>query len=99
MTQIVYFMQAACTSDTVTIFGNALSLEKSTVAMIVVLADIIASIVLFFLFSFLKSMQELGAQEIDDSELTAKDFTVEIRGLPPHDNVREFKAALWQWIE
>ena len=42
-------------------------------------------------------MQDVTTQEI--AELTAKDFAVEIRGLPPHDNVREFKAALWLFIE
>jgi len=47
----------------------------------------------------LKTMQDHQAREIDDSQITAKDFCVELRGLPPHDNVREFKAALWHWIE
>lgn len=41
----------------------------------------------------------MTSQEIDDAEVTAKDFGVEIRALPPHENVREFKAALWQYIE
>ena len=54
---------------------------------------------LYLVFIFLKRMQIVTAQEIDDAEVTATDFGVEIRGLPPHDNVREFKAAMWQWIE
>jgi hypothetical protein len=44
-------------------------------------------------------MQHTTAQEIDDAEITAKDFGVEIRGLPNHESVREFKSSLWQWIE
>ena len=81
-------------------FGsNGVEVSKSTVAFVVVFLDIIGSIFLFLLFSFLKKMQDVTTQEIDDSELTAKDFAVEIRGLPPHDNVREFKAALWLFIE
>lgn len=47
------------------------------------------------MFSFLRSMQHTTAQEIDDAEITAKDFGVEIRGLPQHESVREFKSSLW----
>ena len=67
--------------------------------MIVVFADLFISIFLFLMFSFLRTMQNITSQEIDDAEITAKDFGVEIRSLPPHESVREFKAALWQWIE
>jgi hypothetical protein len=76
-----------------------MSVSKQTVAFVVVFSDVFASICLILFFFFLKSMQTVTAQEIDDSEITAKDFCVEIRGLPPHENVREFKAALWQWVE
>lgn len=98
--QLVYFMQVGCKSDTVSLFGAAnMSISKGTVAFVVVFSDVFASICLILFFFFLKSMQTVTAQEIDDSEITAKDFCVEIRGLPPHENVREFKAALWQWVE
>ncbi len=52
--------------------------------MIVVFADLFVSILLFLMFTFLRSMQNITAQEIDDAEITAKDFGVEIRGLPMH---------------
>jgi hypothetical protein len=67
--------------------------------MIVVFSDLFVSFLLFIMFAFLRSMQNLTSQEIDDAEITAKDFGVEIRGLPLHESVREFKASLWQWIE
>ena len=76
-------MQAGCKSDEILVFGAA-PLKKETVAMIVVFADIFVSILLFIMFAFLRSMQNITAQEIDDAEITAKDFAVEIRGLPMH---------------
>ena len=76
-------MQAGCKSDEILVFGAA-PLKKETVAMIVVFADIFVSILLFIMFAFLRYMQNITAQEIDDAEITAKDFAVEIRGLPMH---------------
>ena len=97
---IVYYLQAGCKSDTVNLFGNpSLPISKQAVAFTVVFLDIIGSLICYMLFSFLKRMQIVTAKEIDDAEVTATDFGVEIRGIPPHDNVREFKAALWEWIE
>jgi hypothetical protein len=94
----MYIMKAACKSDEIMVFGAA-PLKKETVAMIVVFADLFLSILLFLFFTFLRSMQNITAQEIDDAEITAKDFAVEIRRIPMHQSVPEFKASLWQWIE
>lgn len=97
---LIYFMQVGCKSDIVNLFGSeSAPMKKSTVAFIVVFLDLFGSIMMFVLFAMLKNIQNVAAQEIDDAEITAKDFGIEIRGLPPHDNVREFKAALWQYIE
>jgi hypothetical protein len=95
---IMYFMRVGCKSDNILVFGKA-TLKKEVVAMIVVFSDLFVSVLLFVMFSFLRSMQNTTAQEIDDAEITAKDFGVEIRGLPNHESVREFKSSLWQWIE
>jgi hypothetical protein len=91
-------MRVGCKSDEIMVFGK-LPLKKETVAMIVVFSDLFVSFLLFVMFAFLRSMQHTTAQEIDDAEITAKDFGVEIRGLPAHESVREFKSSLWQWIE
>jgi hypothetical protein len=39
--------------------------------------------------------------EIDETEVTASDFTVEIRNLPEDQlgHQAEFKNNLWKWIE
>jgi len=57
---IVYYLQAACNSDYVELFGS-LALSKQTVAYIVVFTDLFISILLFALFAFLKSMQNTTA--------------------------------------
>jgi hypothetical protein len=91
---ITYFLRVGCKSDDILVFGKA-SLKKEVVAMIVVFSDLFVSVLLFVMFAFLRSMQHTTAQEIDDAEITAKDFGVEIRGLPNHESVREFKSSLW----
>jgi hypothetical protein len=89
---IMYLLRASCKSDNILVFGKS-SLKKEVVPMIVVFSDLFVSILLFVMFSFLHSMQHARAQEIDDAEITAKDFGVEIRGLPTHESVREFKSS------
>lgn len=49
----------------------------------------------------MKNNQETLNQEIDDAEITAADFTIELRGLPylGNKNVQEYRAELQRWIE
>ena len=96
---LIYFLQVGCKSDSVNLFGSEVKVTKDTVAYFVVIDDLIGSTLIIIMFIFLKNMQSVTAKEIDDSEITARDFGIEIRGLPPHENVREFKAALWHYIE
>jgi hypothetical protein len=57
---IMYFLRAGCKSDNILVFGKA-SLKKEVVAMIVVFSDLFVSILLFVMFSFLRSMQHTTA--------------------------------------
>lgn len=77
------------------------SIFRGDVGLIVVSMDIVIVLTLFGAFFFLRDNQERVAREIDNKELTAKDFTVELRNIPNNSNLKtkEFKAALWQWIE
>lgn len=67
--------------------------------MIVVFADLAIGIMMFILFLYLRSMQYITRNEIEESVVTAQEFAVQIWGLPEHDNIREFKAELWEFIE
>lgn len=88
-TEVVYFLQAICKSDTIKVFqSDSMQLSKFKVAMIVVILDL--SIALIFLFSmiYLRAFQNITAHEIDESVITASDFAVQIRNIPEHDNLK-----------
>jgi hypothetical protein len=55
VSDVSFIMRAACKSDEILVFGAA-PLKKETVAMIVVFADLFVSILLFVMFTFLRSM-------------------------------------------
>lgn len=71
----VFFLRAACKSDEIKIFGK-FTLTKEIIALIVILTDAGICIVLFFLFQYLKAMQELSNTEVNGSVLAAQDFSV-----------------------
>lgn len=54
---LVYYLQATCKSDLINVFFmNKLYLEKSTVALVVVLMDLGITFVLYLTFLFLRAM-------------------------------------------
>lgn len=67
--------------------------------MIIVFVDLAIVGALFLFIAFQKWNQDIISEDLDHNQITARDFTVEIRNLPPHDNIMRFKAELWQWIE
>ena len=100
-TNLVYFLQATCKSDSVNVLNlNKYYLSKEVIALVVVLIDAGLGLLLyFFLGIYLRSMQHMTMHEINESVLTASDFTVEIRNLPNHDDVSQLKFDIWEFIE
>ncbi|TNV86581.1 hypothetical protein FGO68_gene17344 [Halteria grandinella] len=98
---LIYFMQAACTVESIEVFKDGwFSIFRGDVGLIVVSIDIVIVVSLFAALFFLKDNQERVAREIDNKEVTAKDFTVELRNIPKSTlKTKEFKATLWEWIE
>jgi hypothetical protein len=95
-------MQTACTLDTLEIFSHGMaSLEKGDVGQLVVSLDIFMVCYIFCMLFFLQANQRNVAKDIDNAEVTASDFTIELRNLPKVSNMSttEFKAVLWEWIE
>jgi hypothetical protein len=96
-------MEAACSLDYINVLNiKGWYLNKSNVGLVVVCVDIFIVILLLCLLSYLRGNQRQVSEDIDAAEITASDFTVEIRNLPGenHDmTFMEFKAHLWQWIE
>ena len=74
-------------------------LDKERVALIVVFLDVVISLMMFFLFQFLRAIQVLEDSEINEAIVQAQDFAVELRNLPPHTTVRTLKAQMWSWME
>ena len=54
---------------------------------------------MFFLLQYLRAMQILTKDEIDETSVTAQEFSVEIWALPDHTNWRLLKAEIWSHIE
>jgi hypothetical protein len=101
-TDLVYFLEVGCSSDYIYVFGSdTMYFSKLNVGLIIVSADIILVLLLVFLLWFEAWNEHKICDEIDDEEITASDFTVEIRDLPlgQQTNQAIFKCQMWQWIE
>jgi hypothetical protein len=82
------------------LYQGKVFLSKSDVGLIVVGIDLFIVFLLFVLIWYFRVNQDLIAEDINQSEITASDFTVEIRNLPAlHFSMEEQKANLWEWIE
>ena len=93
-------MQATCKSDQINVFSlDKLWLKKEVVALVVVCSDIGIGFLLYFLFVYLKGMQYITMHEIDEADISAKDFTVEVKNLPEHTSIRLLKTQMWTFIE
>ena len=99
--QVVYFMQVACSSQDIYVFNNKeYQFKKSSVGLIIIFNDIIIVVVLFLLVAFHKWNQDVIAEELDKEQITARDFGLEIRNLPPNKmSANQFRAEMWHWIE
>lgn len=104
---LVYFLEVSCSADYIYVFNSdTFYFEKKNVGIIVVSCDIAITLILAGALYYSKFMQDLICQEIDDKEVTASDFTVEIRGIGeilPSElegmSINTFKAILWRWVE
>ena len=66
--------------------------------LILVSVDMFSVLILLWLLWFQGWNENKICEEIDEAEVTASDFTVEIRGLPPGGGPI-YKDKMWSWIE
>ena len=59
-----------------------LFLQKSDIGLIVVISDLFNVLLVFMLLYFISKNQEVVNVDVNGSQVSASDFTVEIRGLP-----------------
>eukprot|EP00347_Sterkiella_histriomuscorum_P019608 403340984 len=98
--QVIYFLQAVCKSDKIDVFlSGKLYLEKSKVALVVVILDLIIAFFFWISFVYLRAFQNITLHEINESVITASDFTVQIKHLPGHDNLKQLKTKMWWYLE
>lgn len=72
MSDIVYFVQAACKSDNVNLLLiNKYFMDKEIVALVVVIADVAICYLLFFSFQLLRVMQLRMNAEINNTIVKA----------------------------
>lgn len=86
-------MQATCKSDLINVFFlDSLYLEKGTVALVVVLFDLGIAFIMYTSFLYLRAMQNITAVEVNDQDVTASDFAVQIKNVPEHANLKDLKC-------
>lgn len=93
------YIKGLCVSSVIDVPYYEAEVQKENAALLVVLCDLLIGIVLVLAFSCLKFCQDFEDTEIIDQTMSADDFSVEIKNLPKHDNVKDLKAFLWHWIE
>ncbi|CDW83214.1 UNKNOWN [Stylonychia lemnae] len=98
--QVIYFMKAYCQSDYINVFLNDKDfLRKDRVGIAIVILDILIAIVYYGSFMYLQRLQSITKKEINYQVVTAIDFTVQMKNLPPHKNIKELKIQIWNYVE
>ena len=86
----------SCSSDFIYVFGDTnFTLPKKSVGIILVSMDILIVLTLFSLLSFQGWNENLICEEIDEVEMSASRYTVEIRNLPQEGGNAKFKSEIW----
>lgn len=71
------------------------TIARGDLAFICVLSDLAIVVSLYLSLLLLRSFQSKAVNDVQESLLTADDFCIAIRDLPPGRNVNELKAHLW----
>ena len=71
-----YVITAGCISDTINLGSKQVAMSKSTVAILVVLLDLLLSFLLWFALLALNQFHKLADVDVDRGTLSAEDFTV-----------------------
>ena len=67
--------------------------------LIFVLTDLLIILVVYLSLLCLRGFQKKAVHDIQESLLTADDFTLCFQELPPVEDIQELKANLWAWVE
>ena len=86
----------SCSSDFIYVFGDTnFTLPKKSVGVILVSLDILIVLILLSLLSFQGWNERLICDDIDEVEMSASRYTVEIRNIPQEGGDAKFKSEMW----
>lgn len=74
-------------------------MRKDRIGIAIVILDIIIAIVYYGSFMYLQRMQSITKKEINYKTVSATDFTLQMKNLPPHNNIKELKIKIWNYVE
>eukprot|EP00742_Colponemidia_sp_Colp-10_P005016 GILJ01005359.1.p1 GENE.GILJ01005359.1~~GILJ01005359.1.p1 ORF type:complete len:1183 (+),score=192.60 GILJ01005359.1:83-3631(+) len=93
------FMVPACSDDYITIPVVNQDIKKSTLAVVVVILDVLGIAIFLLLIRWLQTKEAAEVGSVDMDNVTAGDYTVEVTNLPPHESIDHLKMDLWQHFE
>ena len=71
---------------------NGEYVSRGTVAIVIALFDIFFVLVFGISLLVLRCLQDLDVLELQGAIITPKDFTIQLKHLPPHDDPHILKA-------
>lgn len=87
------YFKAGCESEKV------LGAKKEDVGYIVISFDFVAMFFLWIMLQIHGSYEDKEEKEIEGIVLDGSDFTLDVKNIPPHVDVRVLKAQMWRHIE
>ena len=93
-TELVYFLEVSCSADLIYVLGDTkFTFSKKSVGVILVSADILIVLTLFCMLSFQGWNESRVCEEIEEAELLASRYTVEIRNIPQPQEGGQVRSA------
>jgi hypothetical protein len=94
-----YVIEATCANNYVFIGKKQFELTKETVAIWVVICDLVMCLVVFIALMLMIPFMKLVDDDINNATIMADDFTVAIKPPPYADKLCNLRAIYWSWAE
>lgn len=97
-TDLVYFLEVTCSSDTISLFGNTkYTFTKQRIGLILVSADILIVLILLSMLWLQGWNEGRVCEEGEEAEVAAARYSVEIRNVPGDGGVRAARQKGEMW--
>jgi len=78
---------------------QSIRISKGDVDIVVVILDLVIAAFFYASFVYLRSIERTTRDETEEHIVSATDFSVQLKCLPPHDNLKELKIKAWNFVE